>query len=195
MLCEGKLKDVLSFKLAGSKLEILIVNVHKDGDCHDVKIKVPNLCFENITGLRVFHLIPDHYSLLALSLPHSIQLLKNIRSLLFAKVYLGDISILGNLRSLETLDLEGCKIDELPQEITKLEKFRLLNLECCGIARNNPFEVIKGCSSLEELYFRGSFNYFSREITFPKLQRFYIERKFRPVNELSSKCVSLGDID
>ena len=32
LLCEGKLKDVFSFKLYGSKLEILIVSVNKDED-------------------------------------------------------------------------------------------------------------------------------------------------------------------
>jgi len=192
--CEGKLKDVFSFKLNGSKLEILIVTVHKDEDCHDVKIEVPNSFFENCTSLRVFELIYDNNPYISLSLPQSVQSMKNIRSLLFLQVNLGDISILGNLQSLETLDLDYCKIDELPHGITKLEKLKLLNLEGCGIARNNPFEVIEGCSSLEELYFRYSFNDFCREISFPKLQRFDIKNDFRSVNELSSKCVSLVGI-
>jgi Leucine-rich repeat (LRR) protein len=71
--------------------------------------------------------------------------------MLFDNVDLGDISILGNLQSLETLDLIECKINELPNQITKLRKFRLLKLNWCTIRKNNPFEVIKGCSSLEEL--------------------------------------------
>ena len=192
LLCEGKLKDVFSVKLDGSKLEILIVTVHKDEDCHDVKIEVPNSFFENITGLRVFHLTHDYYSKPAVSLPHSIQSLKNIRSLLFTSVNLGDISIFGNLQSLETLDLEFCCIDELPHEITKLEKFRLLHLAYCTIARNNPFEVIEGCSSLEELYFIASFNEFCREITFRMFQRFYIhERFYSSVGISVSKSVSV----
>ena len=185
LLCQGKLKDVFSSKLDGSKLEILIVIVHKDEDCHDVKTEVSNSFFENTTGLRVFHLIKDHYFYPALSLPHSIQLLKNIRSLLFTYVVLGDISILGNLQSLETLDLYLCQIDELPHGITNLEKFRLLNLKCCIILRNNPFEVIEGCSSLEELYFTSSFNDFCREISFPKFQRFNI-------NDCSSEDISVS---
>ncbi|RHN67987.1 putative P-loop containing nucleoside triphosphate hydrolase, leucine-rich repeat domain, L [Medicago truncatula] len=193
LLCEGNLKDLFSFKLDGSKLEILIVTVLKDEDCHNLKIEVLNSFFENIKGLRVFHLINDDYHpRLALSLLRSVQLMKNIRSLLFTEVDLGDISIFGNLQSLETLDLNYCKIDELPYEITKLEKFRLLNLEYCIIARNDPFEVIKGCSSLEELYFIYSFNTFCREITFPQLKRFFIDSSYwRSKNDLSSRYVSL----
>ncbi|RHN67930.1 putative P-loop containing nucleoside triphosphate hydrolase, leucine-rich repeat domain, L [Medicago truncatula] len=136
LLCEGKPKDVFSFKLDGSKLEILIVIMHKDEDCQNVKIEVPNSFFENITGLRVFHLIYDHYPNISLSLPHSVQSMKNIRSLLFERVNLG-------------------------------------------------------CSSLEELYFTGSFNDFCKEITFPKLRRFNIDEYSSSVDESSSKCVSV----
>ncbi|RHN67919.1 putative P-loop containing nucleoside triphosphate hydrolase, leucine-rich repeat domain, L [Medicago truncatula] len=188
LFCEGKLKDVFSFKLGGSKLEILIVNMHKDEDYQYVKNEVPNSFFENSMSLRVFLLISVQYLELTVSLPQfRIPLLRNIRSLLFVQVDLGDISILGNLQSLETFDLDGCKIDELPHGITKLEKFRLLKLEYCEIARNNPFEVIEGCSSLEELYFTGSFNNFCREITFPKFQRFDIGECVS-INESLSKC-------
>ena len=195
LFCEGKLKDVFSYKLDGSMLQILIVTVYKDEDCHDVKIKVPDSFFENNNGLRVFHLLNDHYQKIALSLPQSIKSLKNIRSILFTLVDLGDISILAILRSLVTLDLKDCKIDELPHGIAELEKFRLLNLECCRIVRNNPFEVIERCSLLEELYFTGSFNDFCREITFPKLQRFCIDEHRRSVNDWSSKHVSVVEKD
>jgi hypothetical protein len=191
LLFQGKLKDVFSCKLDGSKLEILIGIVDKDEDYHEVS----NSVFDNNTGLRVFHLFYDHYPKLRLSLPQSIQSLKNIRSLLFTHVDLGDISILGNLPSLEILDLNDCKIDELPHGIANLKKFRLLNLAGCEIERNNPFEVIKECSSLEELYFTGSFNAFCQEITFPKLQRFCIDEFSRLGNDSSSKYVSVVDKD
>ncbi|KAK2386595.1 putative disease resistance protein [Trifolium repens] len=195
LLFQGKLKDVFSCKLDGSKLEILICIVDKDEDYQNMKIEVLNSFFDNNIGLRVFHLFYDHYPKLRLSLPQSIQSLKNIRSLLFTCVDLADISILGNLPSLETLDLNDCKTDELPHGIANLKKFRLLNLEGCEIERNNPFEVIKECSSLEELYFTGSFNAFCQEITFPKLQRFCIDEFSRLGNDSSSKYVSVLDKD
>ncbi|KEH29164.1 hypothetical protein MTR_4g027125 [Medicago truncatula] len=121
--------------------------------------------------------------------------MKNIRSLLFKHVNLDDISILETLQSLETLDLNHCTIDELPHGITKLEKLKLLNLKDCEIARNNPFEVIEGCSSLEVLYFRGSFNDFCIEITFPKLKSFYINEYSDLANDLSMKFVSFESDD
>ncbi|KAI5408402.1 hypothetical protein KIW84_054291, partial [Lathyrus oleraceus] len=105
---------------------------------------------------------------------------------------LGDISILGNLQSLETLDLDVCKIIELPDVLAKLHNLRLLYLRRCKIRRNNPFEVIEGCSSLEELYFIDSFNDCCREITFPMLQRFIVDDNgIISMNESLSKCVSL----
>jgi len=62
--------------------------------------------------------------------------------------------------------------------------------------------VIRGCSSLEELYFRYNFNDFCREVTFPKLQRLYIDGYsgsedidgyWSPEDDLSLRCVSLVD--
>ncbi|CAK8566068.1 unnamed protein product [Lathyrus sativus] len=191
LLLEGKLTDVLSCKIDSSKLQIQIVHVRKDGDFLDYKAKFPNSFFENISGLRVFYLFTNFYRL-PLSLPQSIQTLKNIRSLLFEAVDLGDISILGNLQSLETLDLELCTINEFPKEMEKLPNFRLLKLRYCDVRWNNPFKVIEGCSSLEELYFICSFNDCCREISFPLLQRFILKDvNYYYVKDSLSKCVTL----
>ncbi|XP_058787832.1 uncharacterized protein LOC131662148 isoform X3 [Vicia villosa] len=190
LLWEGKLKSVLSCKLDSSKLQILIVIMYKDGDFHKEKTEVPDSFFENISGLRCFHLCSDFYGA-TLSLPPSIQSLKNIRSLLFKCVDLGDISIFGSLQSLETLDLDNCKINEFPNELAKLHNLRLLYLKSCDIIRNNPFEVIEECSSLEELYFIHSFNDCCQEITFPMLQRFIVDDDWRFVDDSLSKCLSI----
>jgi hypothetical protein len=87
---------------------------------------------------------------------------------------LGDISVLGSLQSLETLDLKYCKIEKFAEEIAKLKELRLLNLVGCTIKSDNPFEVIHRCPSLEELYFHWSFNDFCQEITLPALQRYQL---------------------
>jgi hypothetical protein len=192
LLCEGKVIDFFSHKFDGSKLEILIVDMRgKYGDL--TCIEVLDSFFENIVKLRVLYIVGDNY-LQPLSLSDSILRLTNIRSLFFDTVDLGDISILGNLQSLETLDMVKCTISELPSQFTKLGKFKLLKLEFCNIIMKNPFEVIKSCSSLEELYFKSSFNNFCQEITFHELQRYHICTGYDVMNDSLSKYVVLtGD--
>ncbi|XP_024634374.2 disease resistance protein At4g27190 [Medicago truncatula] len=172
LICEGNLRDLFASKFDGSKLEFLIGNMHIKDIVH-----IPISFFENIPRLRVLNLsrhtpyqYHDYHH--RLSLPQSIKPLSNIRSLSFEKFDLGDISAIGGLQGLETLELTHCAIDELPREIEKLENFRLLELKKCKIRNNNPFEVIQRCPSLEELYFLNSFNDSCKEITLPTLQRY-----------------------
>jgi len=155
LLCEGKSRNLFSSKFDGSKLEILILYINEDvaKPCDRGYVEVPNSFFENIPGLRVLYLLNTSNSFrnLTLSLPLSIQSLTNIRSLYLEKFILGDISILGILKSLQTLELVSCSMDELPREISKLGKLKLLKLNYCYIERKNEFEVIETCTSLEEL--------------------------------------------
>ncbi|PNY13760.1 putative NBS-LRR resistance protein, partial [Trifolium pratense] len=103
--------------------------------------------------------------------------------------------ILGKLQTLETLDLVWCKIDKLPPEIAKLEKLKLLNLVFCEVQNENPFEVIKSCSSLEELYFLHSFNDSCR-VTLPALKKYHVCKSWAIINDSLSKCVAFeGDGD
>ncbi|XP_045791684.1 uncharacterized protein LOC123886410 [Trifolium pratense] len=172
LLCEGKRMDIFNLKFDGSKLEALIIKADKDRGCTEV----PKSIFENVIKLRVLNFSGNYFDS-SLSLPDSIRSLTNIRSMSVDKVDLGDISILGNLQSLETLDLVECTIKELTDQITKLRKFKVLKLKYCEIRMNNPFEVIKRCSSLEELYFEFSFNHFCKEITLPELKRYHISSR------------------
>ncbi|CAK8575005.1 unnamed protein product [Lathyrus sativus] len=189
LLCQGKPNEMFSCKFDGSKLEILIVIIYMASDFHDGKIEVPDSFFENNTSLRVFHLRGDPHLRMSISLPQSMQQLKNLRSLIFTDCRLGDISIFGNLQCLEELDLEYCEIKEMPNEIAELKKFRLLRLEWCIIDGNNPFEVIKRCSSLQELYFMISIFGFTGEINFPKLQKFHVSNS--KIDYSLSKYVSI----
>ncbi|XP_039688369.1 uncharacterized protein [Medicago truncatula] len=167
LICEGNLRDLFANKFDVSELEILIGDMHMKGF-----LQIPISFFKNIPRLRVLNLSGHSSYPHPLSLPQSMELLSNIRSLSFAQVDLSDISVFGGLQSLETLELTHCAIDELPHEIEKLKNFRLLTLEKCYIRNNNPFEVIQRCTSLEELYFLNSFNDSCKEITLPTLQRY-----------------------
>ncbi|KAF7842315.1 putative disease resistance protein [Senna tora] len=129
------------------KLEFLWVEINaKDS------MELPNELFKDLIRLRVLVLIADARDKIILSLPLSFHSLRNIRSLILERWELGDISIMGSLQSLETLELTFCSITKLPNEIQALEKLRLLGLKYCKIERDNPFQVIEGIPKLEELY-------------------------------------------
>ncbi|RHN67704.1 putative P-loop containing nucleoside triphosphate hydrolase, leucine-rich repeat domain, L [Medicago truncatula] len=116
----GKLSELFSSKSHwsdGSKLEILIAKECEFQDVHTSFL-------ENMAGLRVL-IFSNSNSARHSSLANSIKLMINIRSLSVEKVILGDISVLGSLQSLETLELHYCEIDEFSREIAKLKKLRL----------------------------------------------------------------------
>ncbi|KAF7842575.1 putative disease resistance protein [Senna tora] len=131
----------------GKKVEFLRVEINaKDS------MELPDEVFKDMIRLRVLIFIaaPDE---ITPSLPLSFHSLRNIRTLILERWKLGDISIMGSLQSLETLELTFCKITKLPNEIQALEKLRLLGLKYCEIERDNPFNVIEGIPKLEELYY------------------------------------------
>ncbi|XP_022641643.1 probable disease resistance protein At1g12280 [Vigna radiata var. radiata] len=172
LLCEGKSKDLSSLKFDGSKLDILIIYLN---EMEDYYVKVPDPFFENVSRIRVLYLSNNTYKESTMSLPRSIQLLTNLRSLLLESFTLGDISILGKLQGLETLELVKCWLVELPREIAKLGKLQLLKLNDCMFKRNNSFEVIESCSSLEELYLiHEGISKTSHKVHLPNYQRFCI---------------------
>ncbi|XP_061375402.1 disease resistance protein RPS2-like [Gastrolobium bilobum] len=197
LLLKGRDKDLFSCSFDRSKLQILIVHWDRGMDGDDL-MDVPNSFFQNMTELRVLRLSSKPWGIGRLSLPESFESL-NIRSLIFKRLRISDISILGKLQNLEALDLVYCEVVELPREIAELEKLRLLNLDQCEIERNNAFEVIERCKSLEELYF----NEFKidnttvhKKITLPSLQRYDIrdEYDYETYNSMS-KYVCVSNID
>ncbi|KAL6529373.1 hypothetical protein OROGR_014996 [Orobanche gracilis] len=161
--CKGKCIDVFSCRIDGSKLEILNIFMEK---CTDTSVHVPSSFFENMKRLRVLYIHAEGYGYFRTScaLPQSIQSFMNVRTLIFYTLQLGDISNLGNMQSLETLEFFDCEFIQLPLEIAKLEKLRLLGLRYCRCI-NNPFEVIERCSSLEELYIDGIMEFFIIKLT------------------------------
>ncbi|KAG4181673.1 hypothetical protein ERO13_A10G241766v2, partial [Gossypium hirsutum] len=68
-----------------------------------------------------------------------------------------DITIIGELKNLEILDLACSSIKELPKEIAQLTRLRLLDLSWCFGLKIIPPNVLSSLSKLEELYMEGSF--------------------------------------
>ncbi|KAF7842582.1 putative disease resistance protein [Senna tora] len=159
----------------GSKLEILIIFITSF-------VEFPDSLFEGLKKLRVLVINSEGWEIRGSFWVKSIQSLVNIRTLRLAYLKLEDISCMGNLRNLETLELFRCSIVELPNEITKLENLKLLGLAGCTIERNNPFKVIERCLRLEELYYRYNYDIFHKKMEYdvrdigipPKLQMYDI---------------------
>ncbi|KAL8489892.1 hypothetical protein ACS0TY_025688 [Phlomoides rotata] len=93
------------------------------------------------------------------SLPHTIQLLKNLRTLILFKCsFLVDLSIVCELASLEILYCYGCySINELPGGIGRLNQLKLLDISYCSNLETIPAGVISRLIRLEELTLIESF--------------------------------------
>ncbi|KAJ1441382.1 P-loop containing nucleoside triphosphate hydrolase [Sesbania bispinosa] len=162
-------------QLHAPHLEILLLHT-------DVKVSLnlSHATFEGIEGLKVFSLINSFLHKQSLLLPQSTQLLANLRTLRLNRWQLGDISFITSLARLEVLDLRDSSFNELPREIEKLKRLKLLDLSRCDILQENYNEAIGKCSQLEELYISGWHlaKYISQSIvdisSLPNLQRFVI---------------------
>ncbi|GLT26865.1 hypothetical protein SLA2020_019050 [Shorea laevis] len=67
-------------------------------------------------------------------------------------------AIVGNLENLEVLSLAGCYIEQLPREMEKLTKLKLLDVSDCTNLKVIPRQVLAGLSKLEELRMGNSFD-------------------------------------
>lgn len=61
------------------------------------------------------------------SLPTSLHLLRNLRTLCLDGCQLGDIAVIGELKNLEILSLLRSELSHLPREIGLLTSIRLLD--------------------------------------------------------------------
>jgi Leucine-rich repeat (LRR) protein len=87
-----------------------------------------------------------------------IECLRNLISLSLSKCTLSvqDLSSIGNIKHLEMLSFANSDIRELPGEIGKLTRLRLLDLTGCDELEKVSPGVLLGLTFLEELYMRGT---------------------------------------
>ncbi|KAK8514666.1 hypothetical protein V6N12_057563 [Hibiscus sabdariffa] len=119
----------------------------------DPRVKIPSNFFKGMENLKVLILADMSFP----SLPSSISLLANLRTLCLFCCVLGDISLVGELKNLEILCLVGSGIEMLPEEIGKLTKLKWLDLRDCSKLKRIPLGVFCKLTRLEELYMRNSF--------------------------------------
>ncbi|RZB69997.1 disease resistance protein At4g27190-like [Glycine soja] len=170
--------QLLDDQLNCPTLQILLLHSSK------VNFEVSNVYFERMKMLKILAFLTSSYKLklsrferrYTLSLPQSIESLKNLHTLCLRGYELGDISILERLQSLEILDLRGSCFDELPNGIVALKKLKLLDLYKCQIVNNNAYKVIGGCLQLQELYLHlyPHVKEFPHNVSFSRLRRYVI---------------------
>ncbi|MBA0771337.1 hypothetical protein Gotri_019812, partial [Gossypium trilobum] len=122
-------------------------------------LKVPTNFFKETKNLKVLILACLNLP----SLPSSISLLANLRTLCLMYCALGDIALIGELKNLEILSFEGSEIEMLPEEIGQLTKLKWLGLIDCSKLKRIPPGVFCKLSRLEELYMSNSFNKWEAE--------------------------------
>ncbi|TYI58605.1 hypothetical protein E1A91_D11G371900v1 [Gossypium mustelinum] len=114
----------------------------------DPLMEIPENFFKEMKNLQVLILSDMNLS----SLPSSISLLPNLRTLCLVDCALGDIALIGELKNLEILTFDGSDIEMLPEEIGQLAKLKLLDIANCSKLKRIPPGVFCKLSRLEELY-------------------------------------------
>ncbi|XP_068312288.1 probable disease resistance protein At4g27220 [Pyrus communis] len=117
-------------------------------------LEIPGNFFEEMRKLKVMDFTNVHIW----SLPPSLLLLENLRTLCLDQCVVGDVTLVGQLSQLEILSFRYSKLKELPKEIGKLTRLRLLDLSWCSELKMISPNVISSLKSLEDLRMKNSFN-------------------------------------
>ncbi|XVF56907.1 hypothetical protein PTKIN_Ptkin06aG0158400 [Pterospermum kingtungense] len=120
----------------------------------DSSLKFPDNFFEGLQKLRVLDFSQMHFS----SLPPSLSTLNDVHTLCLSGCFLEDIAIIGELKNLEILNLQGSDVAVLPGEIGHLTKLKVLDLSGCYCLEVIPPNVLSSLSRLQELYLYRSFD-------------------------------------
>uniref|UniRef100_A0A2N9GTG6 AAA+ ATPase domain-containing protein n=1 Tax=Fagus sylvatica TaxID=28930 RepID=A0A2N9GTG6_FAGSY len=126
-----------------SKLELLQLSCSKNSSQ-----TLPANLFQGMKELKVLSMRGMSFP----SLPQSIRVLQNLRTLSLEYCGLQDVSAIGALGKLEMLSFLGSEIKELPREIGNLGHLKLLDLSVCTTLQRIPYGLLSSLSRLEELY-------------------------------------------
>ncbi|XLR29562.1 hypothetical protein HN51_049448 [Arachis hypogaea] len=143
----NKKMNRIAAQVTATKLEFLLLSSR-------MSLDIASASFEGLKEIKVMAIISEGYRTL-LSLPHSTQSLTNLQTLCLRGWDLDDISFILNLTKLEVLDLRACRFKQIPKEIERLNKLKLLDLQGCAVLENYNSEAIGNCEQLEELYVSG----------------------------------------
>ncbi|XP_044497328.1 uncharacterized protein LOC123219428 isoform X1 [Mangifera indica] len=139
--------DKLPQRLEFPKLELFFLFMNNRS------LQIPDAFFEEMKELRVLDLI----GFLFFSLPSSLSCLKNLKTLCLDNCLVEDLRILGELSKLEILSFSRSHIKQLPTEIRRLTRLKLLDLSNCINLKYIAPQVLSCLSQLEELYMGNCF--------------------------------------
>ncbi|TXG73918.1 hypothetical protein EZV62_002497 [Acer yangbiense] len=142
-------KDVsmLPERLAYPKLKLFFLVME------EFSLQIPDTFFEGMEELKVLDTTKIHM----LSLPSSLSKLTNLQTLCLDQCQLRNVAIIGELKRLEILCFWGSDIEQLPTQIGRLTRLRLLELSNCSNLKVISPNVISSLTRLEELYMGNSF--------------------------------------
>ncbi|KAJ9682219.1 hypothetical protein PVL29_018209 [Vitis rotundifolia] len=122
-------------------------------------LNIPNTFFERMKKLKVLDLSKMHFT----TLPSSLDSLTNLQTLRLDGCKLEDIALIGKLTKLEVLSLMGSTIQQLPNEMAQLTNLRLLDLNDCEKVEVIPQNILSSLSRLECLYMKSSYTQWAVE--------------------------------
>lgn len=139
--------DKLPDRMECPLLEFFLINSDNQS------LQIPDHFFQETKELRVLDLTFVCFE----PLPSSLCFLQNLRTFCLFHSKLGDISLLGQLKNLEVLDLARTDIEQLPTQIGQLTRLRLLDLRYCYNLEVIQPNVISNLLRLEELNMEESY--------------------------------------
>ncbi|XP_034706659.1 uncharacterized protein LOC117930230 isoform X4 [Vitis riparia] len=122
-------------------------------------LNIPNTFFKGMKKLKILDLPKTHFT----TLPSSLDSLTNLQTLHLDGCKLEDIALIGKLTKLEVLSLMGSTIQQLPNEMSRLTNLRLLDLNDCKKLEVIPRNILSSLSQLECLYMKSSFTQWATE--------------------------------
>ncbi|KAK6124811.1 hypothetical protein DH2020_041427 [Rehmannia glutinosa] len=174
----------LPMRLIFRNLRLLLID-----NSEEIELEMDDDFFEGMKGLNVLFL----KSIWSRSLPQTIQLLKELRTLHLDSCTIDTISFVGELSNLEILCCRSCHwIEELPIELGSLDKLRFLEFSDCTSLKTIKPGIISRLVRLEELKMRGSFKRWEAEEK-GKERRNIALKELQFLSNLISLEIEIGD--
>ncbi|KAJ7954373.1 Disease resistance protein [Quillaja saponaria] len=141
-------QDDLPERLECPQLQVFALKYHQND------LEISDSFFEVMREVKVLCLSK---MMLISSPPCIFHGLKSLRALYLYKCILEDLAIVGELTNLEILSVYKSGIKQLPSEIGRLRRLKMLDLKECNSLEVIPPRVISNLICLEELNMEGSF--------------------------------------